>query len=604
MSKVKDKVWIFTFEYAGIVKVGGLGEVPANQAKHLSNDYEITVFIPSHGQLNNLREKHDWEKLSFNCTGQINPSFLGLSDPIRDYNISFYKFKIDNVNIILLAGENYFTSKFLDDTAVYNPDTLNGKICLFSIGMRSFINYLIEEQKEKLPDIIHLHDYHAVIPFIGIRQELIKNGLDIHSLITIHLLTRPRYNIEFYYRCGIDKTPIKILLQNGYKSFSIDEIFTLCKTASDYNELNQLPTVEKIGTVICDMVTTVSQSYLISDIIPNCGKHLIEFKSDFLWDGCDWDYDEINIEVLQKHGEDIHKILNIPSEIDLTFSDLKRYLLTHKIAHLDRSPLIRSEKVLQVIREISNGNQFIKNGNIKAFNEPGPLVITTGRISHQKGFETIFDAIPEVIRVIPNAKFLFLILPTDYSLEEIKSYSQVVKIYPDNLRIIFGVAKDIFYLAHLSADVYCALSRWEPFGIIALEAMASKLPIIATRVGGFQETIIDIRNSSEIGTGILVDKDNPSQFANALISLFLLSEISKRIKLKESIYDAEIFKLVNQIPDEIIKSLVLLDPNFYYKIKENCYKRVENNFRWKIVSKKLRELYSKAKLLHTFEMQE
>ena len=271
---------------------------------------------------------------------------------------------------------------------------------------------------------------------------------------------------------------------------------------------------------------------------------------------------------------------------------------------MDRSPLIRSEKVLQVIREISNGNQFIKNGNIKAFNEPGPLVITTGRISHQKGFETIFDAIPEVIRVIPNAKFLFLILPTDYSLEEIKSYSQVVKIYPDNLRIIFGVAKDIFYLAHLSADVYCALSRWEPFGIIALEAMASKLPIIATRVGGFQETIIDIRNSSEIGTGILVDKDNPSQFANALISLFLLSEISKRIKLKESIYDAEIFKLVNQIPDEIIKSLVLLDPNFYYKIKENCYKRVENNFRWKIVSKKLRELYSKAKLLHTFEMQE
>jgi len=275
---------------------------------------------------------------------------------------------------------------------------------------------------------------------------------------------------------------------------------------------------------------------------------------------------------------------------------MKRYLLTYKIAHLDRSPLIRSEKVLKVISEISNGNQFIKNGNIKAFDEPGPLVITTGRMSHQKGFETIFDAIPEVISVIPNAKFLFLILPTDYSLEEIKSYSQVVKKYPDNLRIIFGVAKDIFYLAHISAEVYCALSRWEPFGIIALEAMASKLPIIATRVGGFQETIIDIRNFSEIGTGILIDKDNPSQFANALISLFLLAEIAKRAKLKESIYEAETFNLVNQIPDEIIKSLVLLDPDFYHKIKENCYKRVENNFRWGIVSKKLREFYTKLKI--------
>jgi starch synthase len=605
VNKDKDNLWIFTFEYAGIVKVGGLGEVPANQAKHIANDYEITVFIPSHGQLNNLKEKFDWEKLTFNCVGQMNPSFLGLSDPISYYNISFYKLKINNVNVILLAGENYFTSRFLDDTSVYNPDTLNGKICLFSIGIRSLVNYLIQDQKGSLPDIVHLHDYHAVIPFIGIKQELIKNGLDIHSLITIHLLTWPRHSVEFYYGSGIDKTPIKILLKNGIsKLLSLDEIFTLCKASSDYNEINQPPTVEKIGAVVCDLVTTVSQSYLISDIIPNCGKHLIEFKSDFLWDGCDWDYDEINLGVMRKHGEEIHKVLDIPNEINITLSDMKQYLLTHKIAHLDRSPLIRSEKVLKVISAISNGNQFIKNGNIKAFNESGPLVITTGRISHQKGFETIFDAIPEVIRVIPNAKFLFLILPTDYSLEEIKSYSQVVKKYPDNLRIIFGVAEDIYYLAHISADVYCALSRWEPFGIIALEAMASKLPIIATRVGGFQETIIDIRNFSEIGTGILVDKDNSSQFAKALISLFLLAEISRRAKLKESIYKAEIFKLINLVPDEILKSLVLLDPDVYNKIKENCYKRVENNFRWSIVTKKVRDLYNNIKQLHALETRE
>ena len=596
MNEDRDKIWIFTFEYAGIVKVGGLGEVPANQAKNLSNHFDITVFIPSHGQLNNLRKNYVWEKLPFNCVGQIAPAILGLNESVSNYNISFYRSTIDNVNIILLVGENNFTSKFLDDSAVYNPDTLAGKICLFSIGMRCFIDYLIDNQKEDLPNIIHLHDYHSVIPFIGIKQEMIKNGLNLQSLITIHLLTWPRYGIDFYYACGIDHTPIRILLNDGYKSLSIEEIFSLCKSSRNYYDPYQPPTVEIIGAVICDLVTTVSQSYLISDIIPNCGKKLIEFKSDFIWDGCDWDYKEISMEVLRKHGEDMHKVLEIPFEKDLSLSDMKRYLLTYKIAHLDRSPLIRSEKVLKVISEISNGNQFIKNGNIKAFEEPGPLVITTGRISHQKGFETIFDAIPEVIRAIPNAKFLFLILPTDYSLEEIKSYSQVVKKYPDNLRIIFGVAKDLFYLAHISADVYCALSRWEPFGIIALEAMASKLPIIATRVGGFQETIIDIRNFSEIGTGILIDKDNPHQFANALISLFLLAEIAKRTRLKESIYETETFNLVNQIPDEIIKSLVLLDPDFYHKIKENCYKRVENNFRWGIVSKKLREIYTKLKI--------
>jgi starch synthase len=591
----KDNIWIFTFEYAGIVKVGGLGEVPANQAKHLANDYDITVFIPSHGQLQYLEKTLEWEKLPFNCVGQMNPSQFGMNEPETTYNISFYKSNIDNVNIILLHGENPFTNKFLDDKIVYNPDTLDGKIGLFSIGMRCYIDFLIDNRRFELPDIIHIHDYHAVIPFIGIKQILAKNGLNVASIITIHLLTWPRYTIGFYRACGIDQTPIIIHLKEGLKPLSLSEIFAICLQKSDsYHS----PTVEMIGAFVSDLVTTVSQSYLKSDIIPDCGKELIEFKSNFIWDGCDWNFDEIISHVLRNHEREIREILQLPLEKDLSLSDMKKYLLTHKIAHLDRSPLIRSEKILSVINEISNGNEFVTDGYIKAFDESGPLVITTGRISPQKGFETIFEAIPKIIEVIPNTKFLFLILPTEYSLNEIKIYAQYVKKYPNNLRIIFGVATDIFYLAHISSDVYCALSRWEPFGIIALEAMSTKLPVIATKVGGFQETIIDIRNFPEIGTGILIDKDDPSQFADALISLFKLKEISEKVKNKEAIYEIDNLQLVNQIPDKILESLALLDPNYYNKIKENCYNRVENNFRWSIVSKKLIELYRWIKDLH------
>ena len=67
---------------------------------------------------------------------------------------------------------------------------------------------------------------------------------------------------------------------------------------------------------------------------------------------------------------------------------------------------------------------------------------------------------------------------------------------------------------------------------------------------------------------------------------------------KEFIYETENFKLVNQIPDEILKSLVLLNPNYFNKIKENCYKRVEKNFRWKTVSQKLVLLYQKITKTH------
>jgi starch synthase len=594
LKDYKENIWIFTFEYAGIVKVGGLGEVPANQAKHLANDFDITVFIPSHGQLHNLDKALKWEKLPFNCVGQINPSDFGINEPESTYNISFYKTIINNVNIILLHGENPFTNRFLDDKIVYNPDTLSGKICLFAIGMRCYVDYLIDYRKEKLPKIIHIHDYHAVIPFIGIKQILAKNGLDVASLITIHLLTWPRYAIDFYRACGIDDTPITIHLKGGLKPLTLSEIFSICEKISG---IYQPPSVEQIGAFISDLVTTVSQSYLKSDIIPNCGNELIEFKSNFVWDGCDWDYNEIYQQILKNHEHEIRDVLSIPYESDITLFDMKKYLLTHKLSHLDRSPLIQSEKVLNVINEISNGNEFVKNGYIKGFAESGPLVITTGRISPQKGFETIFEAISKVLEVIPNAKFLFLILPTDYSLNEIRTYAQYVKKYPNNLRIIFGVATDIFHLAHLSSDVYCALSRWEPFGIIALEAMSTKLPVIATKVGGFQESIIDIRGFPEIGTGILIERDNPAQFADALISLFKLKEISEKVKNKEAIYETENLRLVNQIPDKILESLVLLNPNYFNQIKENCYKRVEHNFRWSIVSRKLIELYTFIKAL-------
>jgi len=589
----KKKVWIFSFEYAGVAKVGGLGEVPANQAKHLVEQFDITVFIPSHGQLENLKNKFKLEKLPFTCVGQINPSFIGINEQEASYYISFYKFKMENVNIVLVSGENTFTSKYLDDKTVYNPETIKGKISLFSIGIQCLVKFFIENNRSDLPEIVHLHDYHVVLPYIGMKQILAKNSLSVASILTIHLLTWPRFEYDFYSASGIDDTPIKVLLNEGFKILNLKEIFQLSKEFSETGVEFTVPTVEMIGAIISDVVTTVSQSYLISDIIPNCGKKLIEFKADFVWDGCDWDYYEIYKKVVAIHGKEIREFLNLSEETEVTNINMKKFLLEYKIGNLSQSPLINSKTILDTINEISNGNPFIKNGNIKAFSESGPLVLTTGRVSPQKGFEIIFEAIPEVLKVAPNAKFLFLILPTDYSLNEIKSYAHYVKQYPENIRIIFGVASDIFYLAHISADVYCALSRWEPFGIMALEAMASKMPIIASKVGGLQETIIDVNMFPAIGTGILIEKDNPHQFANALISLFKASEVAQLMKDSENktVYDINVLNIINQIPDEIIKSHVLLDPYYFLKIKENCYKRVKDNFTWNIVSKKLANLY-------------
>ena len=69
-------------------------------------------------------------------------------------------------------------------------------------------------------------------------------------------------------------------LIEGIKSITLNEIFTIHQNSNLYNDAYQNPTVEQIGAIVCDLVTSVSQSYLISHIIPNCGKNLIEFKSE------------------------------------------------------------------------------------------------------------------------------------------------------------------------------------------------------------------------------------------------------------------------------------------------------------------------------------
>jgi len=589
----KKNVWIFSFEYAGVAKVGGLGEVPANQAKYLSEKFNITVFMPSHGKVEGLKSNYTLEKLPFTCVGTINPTLFGIKEKDAKYNISFYKFKKDNVEIILLSGDNSFTSKFLDDNTVYNPNTIMGKIALFSLGIRCLTRYFLENNKIKLPDIIHLHDYHVVLAFFGMKQILARNGLKVASLLTIHLMTNPRFEYNFYRICAIDGAPIRVLLSSGFKMLNLDQILQISQLDEINGTESGMPTVEKIGAIISDIVTTVSESYLNSDIIPKCGKGLIEFKADFIYDGTDWDYNEIFNQVIEIHGKEICRFLQINDTTEINEQNMKKFLLEYKIGNLSQSPLISSQNVLNTINEISNGNPFVKNGNIKAFLKSGSLVLTTGRISPQKGFDTIFEAIPKVLKVLPNAKFLFLILPTDYSINEIKIYSQFVKQYPQNIRIIFGVASDLFYLAHLSADVYCALSRWEPFGIMALEAMACKIPIIATKVGGLQETMVDAVVNPKTGTGILIDKDNPDQFTKALISLFKSREVAHLVKTSGShtIFDTDTLEIVNQIPDEVIKSHVLLNPQFFYDIKENCYRRVKEHFTWSLVSKKLTLLY-------------
>ncbi|MEM2617607.1 MAG: glycosyltransferase, partial [Thermofilaceae archaeon] len=82
---------------------------------------------------------------------------------------------------------------------------------------------------------------------------------------------------------------------------------------------------------------------------------------------------------------------------------------------------------------------------------------------------------------------------------------------------------EIYALAHLAADAFAVPSRWEPFGLSAVEAMAAGVPVAASGVGGLKETIVDLRSDPSGGTGYLVPPENPAELARALASLLAVT---------------------------------------------------------------------------------
>jgi glycosyltransferase involved in cell wall biosynthesis len=79
-----------------------------------------------------------------------------------------------------------------------------------------------------------------------------------------------------------------------------------------------------------------------------------------------------------------------------------------------------------------------------------------------------------------------------------------------------------FYQA---ASVFCMPSLIEPLGIAAVEASLFRLPVIATQIDGFFETVTDQE------TGILVPVNDPAAVAAALRRLFDDPALARRMGL-------------------------------------------------------------------------
>jgi glycogen(starch) synthase len=114
------------------------------------------------------------------------------------------------------------------------------------------------------------------------------------------------------------------------------------------------------------------------------------------------------------------------------------------------------------------------------------LVLLVGRLVYEKGFQLALDALPGVLAEVGNVRFLVAGSGT----HEAALKEQAARLGLSEHGSFLGwIGDDALHSLYRIADLCVVPSIYEPFGLVALEAMASGCPCIVADTGGLREVV-------------------------------------------------------------------------------------------------------------------
>ena len=144
------------------------------------------------------------------------------------------------------------------------------------------------------------------------------------------------------------------------------------------------------------------------------------------------------------------------------------------------------------------------------------LSLTVGQIGLRKGLEVLVEAICDIGWRLPDLDFAIAGQRSSSKPESIEYEQNLYRLLEENqmdARVHWlGYRTDVAHLMN-EADMLVHVAHQEPLGRVLLEAAASALPIVATKVGGTEEIL------KQDESALLVDKGNANQVASAIAKL-------------------------------------------------------------------------------------
>lgn len=116
------------------------------------------------------------------------------------------------------------------------------------------------------------------------------------------------------------------------------------------------------------------------------------------------------------------------------------------------------------------------------------LVLLIGRLVYEKGFQFALEAMPALIEKAPGTRFL--VAGSGTHEEELHKQATELGLM-EHGTFLGWIGDDVLHLLYRIADVCVVPSLYEPFGLVALEAMASDCPCIVADTGGLREVVPD-----------------------------------------------------------------------------------------------------------------
>ena len=154
------------------------------------------------------------------------------------------------------------------------------------------------------------------------------------------------------------------------------------------------------------------------------------------------------------------------------------------------------------------------------------IILYVGRLVYEKGIQNLIGAMPKVLNSYNDAKLI--VAGKGGMLEELREQVNAM-----------GISNKVYFTGYLNskevtkmykcADVAVFPSTYEPFGIVALEAMLSGTPVVVSDIGGLNEIVEHGVNGMKSYTG------NANSLADSILALLfdpaLCANVSKKAKI-------------------------------------------------------------------------